>query len=142
MILYLIKIPVQLEREFLLFFYALLLRKKNFVISSATAGMSASPSTTLHSRPVRKCVLKIGCRNGTEHTSNSSVMESPTAYCMCLFEKTPILMYYAMLPNHPLRSIHFAVSSTGTIVNANTAMIAISTQGRLKVLNAACMNGR
>ena len=26
--------------------YALLLRKKNFVISSATAGMSASPSTT------------------------------------------------------------------------------------------------
>jgi hypothetical protein len=34
--------------------YALLLRKKNFVISSATAGMSASPITKAHSRPLRK----------------------------------------------------------------------------------------
>jgi len=62
--------------------YSLLLRKKNFVISSAMAGISAKPMTTPHSRGDGKCVLKIGCRNGTDTTSTSNVMERPTAYCM------------------------------------------------------------
>jgi len=76
-------------------YYAVLVfslkRKKNLVISSATAGMIASPSTTLHSRAVRKCVLKMGCRKGRAQTSNNNAMDKPTAYCIHLFENMPIL---------------------------------------------------
>ena len=61
----------------------------NFVNSSATAGTSASPSTTCHSRRLSGCVLKIGCRNGTNTTASSSTSDSATAPSMYLFERSP-----------------------------------------------------
>ena len=45
-------------------------------------GTSEMPMTTAHSRGEGKCVLKIGCRNGTATTRNNNTSESPTAYCM------------------------------------------------------------
>ena len=58
------------------------IRKKIFVISSATAGINASPITSPHSRRDGACVLKIGCRKGTFTTRMSNTMDNPTAYCM------------------------------------------------------------
>jgi hypothetical protein len=60
------------------------------VISSDTAGMSDRLRTMTHSRRLIKWVLKIVCRNGTVHTNKSRRMETPTAICIHLFEKTPM----------------------------------------------------
>ena len=60
------------------------------MISSEIAGMVESPSTTAHSGPDMKCVLKMSCRKGTVQTSMSKTMDEPTAYCIHLFEKNPM----------------------------------------------------
>src|SRR5207245_2090886 len=57
--------------------YSLLRRKNHFVTSSATAGSTASPSTTSHSLKLSAWVLKIGCRNGTKITTSSRASDSP-----------------------------------------------------------------
>ena len=38
-----------------------------------------------------KWVLKTSCKNGTVHTSMSKAIDEPTAYCIHLFEKIPML---------------------------------------------------
>src|SRR4030067_433985 len=83
--------PPALDQAYQVPYFPSLHRRYSLVNSSATAGTRAKTTNTPHSRKDGKCVLNIGCRKGRLTAASISTMDSPTAYCMYLFDNIPSL---------------------------------------------------
>src|SRR4030067_270963 len=114
--------PPALDQAYQVPYFPSLHRRYSLVNSSATAGTRAKTTITPHSRKDGKCVLNIGCRNGRLTAASISTTDSPTAYCMYLFDNIPSLKMdclsdrtvYARNSSHRLSVTNAMVSAACT----------------------------